>query len=499
MTTIRLTENKVVTDILVVGLARNSKSKKLEIESGDIKLDVNELLPALEDMGATGASDEIIKLPGATYKLLVLSGLGESSVNYSAETLRRSAGAAARSLAGAKSATFALPHSSKSELAAIAEGALLGAYAFDEFRGTSKSERKAVLAAVTIFAKSANSAESKAAIKRASIVATNTHIVRDLINTPPSHLTPESFCARFKKIGVAGLKVEIFTDVQLKAEGFGGIIGVGQGSANPPRLLHLSYTPKSASAKKIKRYAFIGKGITFDTGGLALKPAQGMEAMKSDMSGAAAVIAAAIAIAELKLPIAIDAWAPLAENMPSDTATRPSDIITIYGGKTVEVLNPDAEGRLVLADALMKAAEVGAKAGGLDGIIDVATLTGAQVVALGTRTSAVMTNNEKLREEFLVAAEKSGEQFWPMPLPEELRASLDSPVADIANIGDRMGGMLVAGLFLKEFVAAELPWLHLDIAGPAYNEGKAHGYTSVGGTGVSLRALVTFAESKSEL
>jgi leucyl aminopeptidase len=224
-----------------------------------------------------------------------------------------------------------------------------------------------------------------------------------------------------------------------------------------------------------------------------------MEAMKSDMSGAAAVIAAAIAIAELKLPIAIDAWAPLAENMVSDTATRPSDIITIYGGKTVEVLNPDAEGRLVLADALMKAAEVGAKAGGLDGIIDVATLTGAQVVALGTRTSAVMTNNEKLREEFLLAAEKSGEQFWPMPLPEELRASLDSPVADIANIGDRMGGMLVAGLFLKEFVAAELPWLHLDIAGPAYNEAKAHGYTSVGGTGVSLRALVTFAESKSEL
>ena len=204
---------------------------------------------------------------------------------------------------------------------------------------------------------------------------------------------------------MAGLKVEIFTDAQLKAQGFGGIIGVGQGSANPPRLLRLSYTPKSASAKKIKRYAFIGKGITFDTGGLALKPAQGMEAMKSDMSGAAAVIAAAIAIAELKLPIAIDAWAPLAENMPSDTATRPSDVITIYGGKTVEVLNPDAEGRLVLADVLIKAAEVGAKAGGLDGIIDVATLTGAQVVALGTRTSAVMTNNEKLREEFLLSTQ----------------------------------------------------------------------------------------------
>ncbi|CAB4808686.1 unannotated protein [freshwater metagenome] len=264
-------------------------------------------------------------------------------------------------------------------------------------------------------------------------------------------------------------------------------------------MLHLSYQPKNAGKKKIKRYAFVGKGITFDTGGLALKPALGMEAMKSDMSGAAAVVAAAVAIAQLKLPIAIDAWAPLAENMPSDTATRPSDIITIYGGKTVEVLNPDAEGRLVLADALMKAAEVGAKAGGLDGIIDVATLTGAQVVALGTRTSAAMTNNEKLCEDFLVAAEKCGELFWPMPLPEELRASLDSPVADIANIGDRMGGMLVAGLFLKEFVSPDLPWLHLDIAGPAYNEAKPHGYTPVGGTGVSLRSLVTFAENKSEL
>jgi leucyl aminopeptidase len=385
-------------------------------------------------------------------------------------------------------------------LAAVAEGALLGAYAFDEFRGTSKSERKAVLSSVTIFAKSANSADAKVAIKRASVIAENTHIVRDLINTPPSHLTPESFCARIKKVGIAaGLKVEIFTDAQLKAQGFGGIVGVGQGSANPPRLLHLSYQPKNVGKKKIKRYAFVGKGITFDTGGLALKPALGMEAMKSDMSGAAAVVAAAIAIAQLKLPIAIDAWAPLAENMPSDTATRPSDIITIYGGKTVEVLNPDAEGRLVLADALMKAAEVGAKAGGLDGIIDVATLTGAQVVALGTRTSAAMTNNEKLCEDFLVAAEKCGELFWPMPLPEELRASLDSPVADIANIGDRMGGMLVAGLFLKEFVSPDLPWLHLDIAGPAYNEAKPHGYTPVGGTGVSLRSLVTFAENKSEL
>ena len=289
------------------------------------------------------------------------------------------------------------------------------------------------------------------------------------------------------------VKVEILNEVQLKKGGYGGIIGVGQGSANPPRLLRLSYAPKGAK----RRLALVGKGITFDTGGLALKPAQGMEAMKSDMSGAAAVCAAALAIAELKLPIAIDAWAPLAENMVSDTATRPSDIITIYGGKTVEVLNPDAEGRLILADGLVRATEVGKKAGGLDGIIDVATLTGAQVVALGTRTSAAMTNNDEFREKFLTVASQTGEAFWPMPLPEELRASLDSPVADIANIGERMGGMLVAGLFLKDFVDPEIPWLHLDIAGPAYNESKAHGYTPVGGTGVALRTLVAFAQATS--
>jgi leucyl aminopeptidase len=283
------------------------------------------------------------------------------------------------------------------------------------------------------------------------------------------------------------LKISVMSDTQLKSKGYGGIIGVGQGSANPPRLLNISYTPKGVKASK--KYAFVGKGITFDTGGLALKPALGMEAMKSDMSGAAAVCAATIALALLKVPVAIDAWAPLAENMVSDNATRPSDVITIYGGKTIEVLNPDAEGRLVLADALVKAQE----AGDLDGIIDVATLTGAQVVALGTRTSAVMTNNEDFSADFLAATETSGESFWPMPLPVELRQSLDSPVADMANIGERMGGMLVAGLFLKEFIADDLPWLHLDIAGPAYNESKPHGYTPVGGTGVALRSLVEMA------
>ena len=495
MTSIRISDGIVKDEILVVGLAnkstKGSKSTALSIESGDLALDNKALLATLQDLGATGKAEEIIKLPGNSTRLIVFTGLGKASSTYDNEVLRRAAGSAARAIAGNSSATFSLPAKNAQAIGAIAEGAGLGNYLFDRFRGSSKSEQKTPLKSITIHSELAKKSDVKDAIHKAEIIATYTHLVRDLINTPPSHLTPETFCDAItqavKKAGgaSAGLKVSVMTDSQLKSKGYGGIIAVGQGSSNPPRLLQLSYSPKGAK----KKFAYVGKGITFDSGGLALKPAKGMEAMKSDMSGAAAVCAATIAIALLKVPIAIEAYAPLAENMVSDTATRPSDVISIYGGKTVEVINPDAEGRLILADALVKAQE----GKDLDGIVDVATLTGAQVVALGTRTSAVMTNNIEFSEKFLVSTKKTGEAFWPMPLPIELRASLDSPVADLANIGERMGGMLVAGLFLKDFVADELPWLHLDIAGPAYNESAAHGYTPVGGTGIALRSLVQLA------
>ena len=488
MLKIKLTE-RADSEILVVGLGL--VGKKLQIESTGAQIDTAALLTTLNSMGASGEVDEVIKLPSKSNKLIVFTGLGKIESNFSPELLRRAAGAASRHLLGNDSASFALPHKSVAEIAAIAEGAALGSYAFTEFRGSSKGAQKNPLSSITVVTRFANTAQAKTAARRAEIIAEQTFLVRDLINTPPSSLTPDSFCLRTKKLASKyGVKVEILNDAALRKGGYGGIIGVGQGSANPPRLIHLTYSP----AKAKKRFAFVGKGITFDTGGLALKPANGMEAMKADMSGAEAVVAAIFAIAQLKLPIAIDAWAPLAENMVSDTATRPSDVITIYGGKTVEVLNPDAEGRLVLADALVKAAEVGKKSGGLDGIIDVATLTGAQVVALGSRTSAVMTNDENFSGQFLTAANIAGESFWPMPLPVELRASLDSPIADLANIGDRMGGMLVAGLFLKEFIDPQTPWLHLDIAGPAFNEKTAHGYTPVGGTGIALRSLLCLAE-----
>jgi leucyl aminopeptidase len=502
---VRLIDGAVSTGVLVVGLAHGEgKNPTLHIESGDLVLDTKPLLAALADLGATGKVDEIIQLPGSSIRLLVFTGLGKEARKYPHEVLRRAAGAATRALAGNTEVSFALPAEDAQAVNAIAEGAAIAAYSFEEFRGSTKGDARIPVTSITVHTALANTAQAKNISKHAMITGQYNALVRNLVNTPPSHLTPITFVEHIKKAVAdaggekAGLKITVLNEKQLKSQGFGGITGVGQGSANPPRLLHISYTPK----KSKKRYAYVGKGITFDTGGLNLKPGLGMEAMKSDMAGAAAVCAATLAIAALKVPIRIDAWAALAENMVSDTATRPGDIVTIYGGKTVEVLNPDAEGRLVLSDALVRAVEFanagGSKAKKLDGIIDVATLTGAQLIALGTRTGAVMTNNEAISGQFLQAAGEAGDSLWPMPLPEELRASLDSPVADLANIGDKMGGMLVAGLFLKEFVPADLPWVHIDIAGPSYNIHEPHGYTPKGGTGMPMRSLIRFAENNVE-
>jgi leucyl aminopeptidase len=272
----------------------------------------------------------------------------------------------------------------------------------------------------------------------------------------------------------------------LAAGGYGGITGVGQGSSRPPRLVRLAYSHPEAT----KTVVFAGKGITFDSGGLSLKPSNAMETMKSDMGGAAAVLSALQAIAALRPAVNVVGYLPLAENMPGGNAQRPSDVITIFGGKTVEVLNTDAEGRLVLADALARSAQDSP-----DLLVDVATLTGAQVVALGTRIAGVMANSDDVLDGVVDAARRAGEQVWPMPLPPELRKGLDSTVADIANVtGERWGGMLVAGLFLKEFVPDGVRWAHVDIAGPAFHEGEPYGYTPKGGTGAAVRMLVQVAE-----
>jgi leucyl aminopeptidase len=297
---------------------------------------------------------------------------------------------------------------------------------------------------------------------------------------------PPAELAREAKTHLADtkVKIEVLDEKALAAGGYGGILGVGQGSSRPPRLIRMEYKPRGAK----KHVALIGKGITFDTGGISLKPPRKMHEMKADMSGAAAVIATIRAIHDLGLPIAVTAYAACAENMPGGGAQRPGDVVSAYGGRTIEILNTDAEGRLVMADVLVRAAEDNP-----DVVIDIATLTGAAVVALGHHTAGVI-GDEVVRDAIKSSADRAGEEFWPMPLPEELRPHLDSRVADIANIGIREGGMLSAGWFLKYFVKDGLPWAHLDIAGPAYNSHRAWGYTPNGGVGFGVRTMVTFIE-----
>jgi len=482
-------------DALVVGT--HTTSDGVAIVGGDLPRAVvaglEDLAPAL---GITGAADEVRRLPaGPELKadVLVLVGLGARRADgtFGAEALRRAAGAALRALTGTASVAVALPVEDDADVAAVAEGALLGAYAYTRYRTGESATSAASLppASVEVLAANARSTAVKGAVERARVVADAVNATRDLVNAAPNDLFPAAFAdvakQAVKESGAKGLKVTVLDDKALAAGGYGGLVGVGQGSTRGPRLVKVAYSPARPAAK----VALVGKGITFDSGGISIKPAKGMEAMKSDMAGAAAVLGTVVAAARLGLPVAVTGWLCLAENMPSGAAQRPSDVVTIRGGKTVEVLNTDAEGRLVMADGLVAAVEEKP-----DVVLDVATLTGAQMIALGNRVSAVM-GADAVRAEVVAAAEAAGEQFWPMPLPEELGATLKSKVADLANIGDRFGGMLVAGLFLQEFVGTT-PWAHLDIAGPAFNEGAAHGYTPVGGTGVAVRTLLALVEGR---
>ncbi|MER5769679.1 leucyl aminopeptidase [Streptomyces sp. NPDC001985] len=485
-------------DALVVGVAKGAKGPVVTpgAEAVD-KAFGGKLAAVLETLGATGSEGEVTKLPspaGIKSPVVLAVGLGTvpgKDETYGAETLRRAAGTAARVLNGSKKAAFALPIEAAEDAQAIAEGALLGAYSFTAYQGGDKKSAKSggpklPLAEVALLGAKPRDKAYKAAAERAIAVSEELNRARDLINMPPNDLTPETFTAL--AAGAAkehGVKVQILDEKALVKGGFGGIVGVGQGSQNPPRLVKLSYT----AGKDAKTLALVGKGITYDSGGISLKPAGHNETMKCDMSGAAAVFAAVIASARLGLAVNVTGWLALAENMPSGSATRPGDVLRMYSGKTVEVLNTDAEGRLVLADALWKASEEKP-----DAIVDVATLTGAMMLALGNRTFGVMSNDDAFRTAVHETAEEVGEQSWPMPLPPELRKGMDSPTADLANMGERMGGGLVAGLFLQEFVGEGITWAHLDIAGPAYHESAPYGYTPKGGTGSSVRTLVRLAE-----
>jgi leucyl aminopeptidase len=494
--------SKVRADAVVLGLARDADGKPVLAGAPGVDAALRRrVLPTLVALGATGKAGEVHRLAtfGATAApVLVAVGLGPAPrgrQQFDTEVIRRGAGAAVRSLAGTRRVAIALPPATGDDPAdggvrAIAEGALLGGYEYLRYRTASRADHPEPVASIAILTAEPRSKPARAALVRAQVVCRAVCAARDLVNTPPSDLHPREFAefaaAEAKRLN---LDIEILDERALKRGRYGGILGVGQGSVNPPRLVRIAHRHRRATTT----LALVGKGITFDSGGLSLKPSASMEWMKSDMGGAAAVVTAVAAIAELGLAVNVTGWAPLAENMPSGSAQRPSDVLTIYGGKTVEVLNTDAEGRLVLADALVRASEEQP-----DLIVDAATLTGAQLVALGTRTSAVMANDDELRSQVLDAAERAGEQLWPMPLPPELRKSLDSPVADIANMGESFGGMLVAGTFLKDFVGErdgkQIPWAHLDIAGPAFNQSEPYGYTPKGGTGAAVRTFVQLAE-----
>ncbi|MEU6543701.1 leucyl aminopeptidase [Streptomyces sp. NPDC046859] len=487
-------------DALVIGVAKGAGSKGagLVVAPGAEAVDQaydGKLGGVLETLGASGSEGEVTKLPapsGFKTPVVVAVGLGalpeDEEAGFDGEVLRKAAGVAGRALAGSKKAAFALPLADAADLGAIAEGVLLGAYSFDAYKNTSgeRGNGKAPLAEAVLLGAKPRDKAHKAALERATAVSEELNRARDLINTPPNDLNPESFAAIAAAAAKEhGIKVQVLDEKALAKGGYGGILGVGAGSASGPRLVKLSYT----HSRNAKHLALVGKGITYDSGGISLKPAGHNETMKCDMSGAAAVFAAVVAAARLGLEVNVTGWLALAENMPSGSATRPGDVLRMFSGKTVEVLNTDAEGRLVLADALWAASLEKP-----DAIVDVATLTGAMVLALGSRTFGVMANDDAFRAAVVEAAEEVGEASWPMPLPEHLRKGMDSPTADIANMGERMGGGLVAGLFLREFVGEGITWAHLDIAGPAFNEGGPFGYTPKGGTGSAVRTLVRLAE-----
>jgi len=485
---------KLSADAVVVGVGKGPNGL-LSTPGADAvdRLLGGRLLSALADLGARGTEDEVVKLPTfgqGPFPVVAVAGLGapQADGGYPAESVRRAAGAASRALTG-RSAVVSLlaavggaPDADR--LHAVGEGSLLGAYEFTTYKSDLPANRPTPPSSFELVVPDAGAA--KGPLARVRAVADAVSLVRDLVNTPPNDLYPAELAARGAAAGKkAGLSVEVLDEKALAAGGYGGILAVGAGSSRPPRLLRLEYRGKKARTS----VALVGKGITFDSGGISIKPAAGMADMKSDMSGAAAVIATVCLVAELGLPVDVTATVPIAENLPSGTAYRPADVVTFRSGKKAEITNTDAEGRVVLADAITRALEDSPAH-----LIETSTLTGAQLVALGTRTSGVMGSDD-LRETVVAASRRSGEPMWGMPMPPELRRSLDSATADFTNSGsDRFGGMLVAAHFLAEFIPAGQPWAHIDVAGPAYNTGAPWGYTGKGGTGVPVRTLLATIE-----
>jgi len=494
VTTISLSKaapHKTRADALVVGVVKKDGDVTVAPGGEEVAAAFGRSFAATcASLGVKGSVGEVTKLPGGgavKAPLVVLVGLGDAG-DVTAESIRRAVGSGLRSLTKVETVALAVPADTSARVCAAAEGVLLGGYAFTRYLSDNDTTAPAEAVVLTPLARNKG---VQSDVHDAETVCRAVNTARDLVNTPASDLNPVTFAEQVvERAKGSKVKVAVMDETDLENGGYGGILAVGKGSATPPRLVTLSYKPRGAKA----HIALVGKGITFDSGGLSIKPTSGMATMKCDMSGAAAVVTATQAIAELGLPVQVTAYAALAENMPSGTATRPGDVLKMYGGKTVEVLNTDAEGRLVLADAITTASELKP-----DVIVDVATLTGACVIALGSRTSGVMTNRDELAEAVRDQAAAVGENMWPLPIPEEMNERVRaSKVADLSQHStDRAGSALFAGAFLREFVGDGIAWAHLDIAGTAFNEGGPWGYTPHGGTGAAVRTLVQLAASRS--
>ncbi len=440
----------------------------------------------LAEAGFEGKLAETLAVPTAgklRAKAAILVGTGEPGT-LTVDGIRRAAAAVARRASKAASVGTTLASAGTGldpgEAAqALAEGFVLGAYQYLDYKGDAQPTK---LKKVTVIG--TGGAQMRDAVARGATVGDAVTWARDMVNTPSKEKSPAEMVAAARKLlRGRGITVQVFEGAQLRAERFGGVLGVGQGSEQAPRFLKMTYAPRGARGKPL---ALVGKGVVFDSGGLSLKTASGMETMKTDMSGGAAVIAAMSTLRDLGVTSRVTGYVPLVENMPSGTAIRPGDVLKIRNGKTVEVLNTDAEGRLILADALSLASDEKPAA-----VIDLATLTGACMVALGDKIAGLMGNDDAWVGQVRAAADRAGEPVWHLPLPQEYRKQLESEVADLKNIGGSYGGALTAGLFLQEFVEGA-PWVHLDIAGPA-RAGADDGHVLKGGTGFGVRTLVELA------
>jgi leucyl aminopeptidase len=446
----------------------------------------------LKARGFEAKPGEVCAAPAPNDRTTLYVGVGKAA-DVTPATLRTAAGAAVRAAGTARSMASRLTSVAPAGLdkgevvRAVTEGSVLGAYRY--VAGKSKPP-KAGVGTVVIVDADGNDRSMKAAVASGTATAEAACLVRDLVNTPGGELTAPAFADRAVEVAeAAGVACTVHDEAALRELGFGGLLAVNRGSSAPARFVELAYDPPDDD-RRIPTVALVGKGVTFDSGGLSIKPADGMLTMKGDMAGAAAVLGVLSACAARDIGVRVRGYMPLTDNMLGPDATRVGVVVRHYGGSTTEILNTDAEGRLILGDAIAWATESRPDNATPAAVVDLATLTGACIVALGTRTAGLFGNDDDLIGAVRAAADKAGEAVWPLPLPKVEERRIESKVADRKNVGNRYGGAIHAGLFLRDFVANGVPWAHLDIAGPAFNEDADEAEIPSGGTGFGVRAVL---------